>query len=258
MMKLLEQYNHLKALTFQSRFITNSPVLQRSTVPALAATVTFPDEKPTLTDEEITKINLLIPRLCLSNTNHLPTAIQLMTTALLTNPPLQSLSLSIFIHSLTSEPDMAKPMSVLTVLRHNPSAHAHLSPTASMLVSSYMRRKRPKEALKVYHWMLRPGSACKVGKDVYGVLVYGFCNLGLVLDSLKVLRDMVDEGLLPGNGLRRIVKRSLLWEARVCEAVELDTALSACYTEGAAGEFYTKLLNLLDSLIGNWREQEKE
>ncbi|CAN1810038.1 Pentatricopeptide repeat-containing protein At4g20090 [Linum perenne] len=237
-------HHHLQSPSFLSRLTTISPLSSLS-----STTTTETQPIPTLTDGEITKINLLIPRLC-TTPNSLPTAIHLITTALLTNPPPNSLSLSIFIHSLTSEPDMAKPMSLLTVLRHNPSAHSYQSPIASMLISSYLKRDRPREALKVYHWMIRPGSLCKVEKSVYGVLVHGFCKLGLAFDSLKVLRDMVGVGLLPGDGLRMMVKRNLLWEARVCEAVELDAALSGCID----GEGFEKVINLLDSLIGNWKE----
>ncbi|CAN0911790.1 hypothetical protein LINGRAPRIM_LOCUS1005 [Linum grandiflorum] len=239
----VRQCHHLQSLTFVSRSITFTPFLHRG------ETASSNTQPTTLTNEEITKINLLIPRLCIIPEN-LPTAIHLITTALLTNPPPKSLSLSIFIHSLTSEPDMAKPMSLLTVLRHNPSAHSYQSPIASLLISSYLKRNRPKEALKVYHWMLRPGSLCKVEKNVYGVLFYGFCKLGLAFDSLKILKDMVGVGLLPGDGLRKMVQRNLLWEARVCEAVELDAALSGC----VGGEGFEKVVSLLDSLVGNWRD----
>ncbi|GKV24537.1 hypothetical protein SLEP1_g34138 [Rubroshorea leprosula] len=91
-----------------------------------------------LNPEELTKINLLIPRLCLSN--HLKIAIQLTTTAL---------------------------------------NGKHLF-------------------------------------QVCGVLVGGLCGAGLVLEGLRVLRDMVKENLRPGEGLR---------EARIWEAMELKDAL---------------------------------
>ncbi|CAK7335941.1 unnamed protein product [Dovyalis caffra] len=205
----------------------------------------------TLTQEEVTRINLLIPRLCLLN--HLTTAIQLTTTTLLTNPPPKSLSFSVLVHSLTSQPDMIKPISLLTILRHTPIAHSHLTPITIMLITSYIKKKRPKEALKVYHWILRPGSPCKVEKIVFSVLVNGFCEFGWVLEGLKVLRDMVSVGFLPIGGLKERVYRSLLREARVREAVELDKALCDCF-EDVGGESCKEVIDLLDSLIRNWSE----
>ncbi|KAJ6307813.1 hypothetical protein OIU76_017579 [Salix suchowensis] len=205
----------------------------------------------TLTQEEVTKINLLIPRLCLLN--HLTTAIQLTTTSLLANLPPKSLSFSILAHSLTSQPDMTTPMSLLTILRHTPQAHSHLSPINTMLITSYIKKKRPKEALKVYNWMLRPGSPCKVEKIVYCVLVNGLCETGWVLEGMKVLKDMVSVGFLPVGRLKERVYRSLLREARVREAVELDKALCDCF-EDVSGDGGKKVIDLLDSLIRNWSE----
>ncbi|KAJ6428549.1 hypothetical protein OIU84_023883 [Salix udensis] len=124
---------------------------------------------------------------------------------------------------------MTTPMSLLTILRHTPQAHSHLSPINTMLITSYIKKKRPKEALKVYNWMLRPGSPCKVEKIVYCVLVNGLCETGWVLEGLKVLKDMVSVGFLPVGRLKERVYRSLLREARVREAVELDKALCDCF-----------------------------
>ncbi|GAV75046.1 PPR domain-containing protein/PPR_1 domain-containing protein [Cephalotus follicularis] len=202
-----------------------------------------------LTQQELTKINLLIPRLCLFN--HLTTAINLITTALLTNPPPKSLSLSILTHSLASQPDLTLPMSLLTRLKHIPQAHPHLTHITTMLITSFLRQGRPKDALKVYHWMIRPGSSCEVEPVVYGILVHGFCGKGLVLEALRVLRDMVGIRLMPGVGLRKTVFRSLLREARVKEAVEFDEALK-CVGKGCEGEVVKKVVDLLDHMIANW------
>uniref|UniRef100_A0A2P2K5V2 Pentatricopeptide repeat-containing protein n=1 Tax=Rhizophora mucronata TaxID=61149 RepID=A0A2P2K5V2_RHIMU len=209
-------------------------------------------KKVTLTQEELVKINLTIPRLCLSD-HHLDTAIQLTKASLLTSPPPKSISLSILIHSLTSQPDMSKPMSLLTSITHNPQAHPHLMPITTMLVTSYVNKKRPKEALKVYRWLHRPRCPCKVENIVYGVLVNGFCRFGLVLEALKVLRDMVGVRLLPGGGLRERVYRSLLREARVKQAVELNQALCDCI-EDANGASVEKVVKLLESMIVNWTD----
>ncbi|KAM0965929.1 hypothetical protein ACFX2C_021758 [Malus domestica] len=72
-----------------------------------------------LTQEDLTKINLLLRRLCLLN--------HLDITALLANLPLESVFLSVLIHSFTSQPDLAQPMSLLNHLRHNPPSHPHLT-----------------------------------------------------------------------------------------------------------------------------------
>ena len=144
--------------------------------------------KFTLSQQELTKINLLIPRLCLSN--NLTTAIQLATTSLLTDPPHKSISFSILIHSLTSQPDMAKPMSLLTILRHTPQSHAHLTPITTMLVISYVKKKRPKEAFKVYQWMLRPGSPCsKVEKIVFLGFVVSSHGIKVDVEKVKAIQE---------------------------------------------------------------------
>ncbi|KAM0962631.1 hypothetical protein ACFX13_022149 [Malus domestica] len=78
-----------------------------------------------LTQEDLTKINFLLRRLCLLN--HLDTVTHLAITALLANLPLESVFLSVLIHSFTSQPDLARPMSLLTHLRHNPHSHPHLT-----------------------------------------------------------------------------------------------------------------------------------
>ncbi|PPS09191.1 hypothetical protein GOBAR_AA11448 [Gossypium barbadense] len=122
-----------------------------SSVPNLTNTYlkSKPQSSPTLTPEEISKINLLLPRLCLFN--HLPTAIQLTTTALtLPNPPPdpKSLSLSILIHSLTLQPDLKLPMSLLTRLSRKHPPHPYLTPISTMLIASYLKKDRPKDALK--------------------------------------------------------------------------------------------------------------
>ncbi|KAJ4838720.1 hypothetical protein Tsubulata_023242 [Turnera subulata] len=214
------------------------------------------NEKPnptTLTQQDLTKINLLIPRLCL--TDHLNKAIHLTTTALLSTPPPPpaSLSLSILAHSLASQPDMSLPMSLLTVLRHHPQSHPHLTPLTTLLLTSYIKRNRRREALKVYHWMLRPGSPCRVGKTVYGVLVPGLCRAGWVLEALRVLRDMLALGFVPVGGLRERVYRSLLMEARVKQAVDLDKALCSCAGDANA-DSVKNAIALLDSIIEDWSE----
>ncbi|KAE7996562.1 hypothetical protein FH972_001274 [Carpinus fangiana] len=111
------------------------------------------------------------------------------------------LSLSILVDSLTSQPYMSLPMSLLTHLKHNLAAHSHLTPITTMLIASYFKKHKPKEALKVFNWMVRPGSPCVLDEKVCGILVYGFCKQGIVLEALKVLRAMVGVNLVPGRDL---------------------------------------------------------
>ncbi|KAK8661861.1 hypothetical protein V6N13_091451 [Hibiscus sabdariffa] len=223
-----------------------------STIPNL--THTFINAKPptagtpALTHKELHTINLLLPRLCLSG--HLTTAIHLTTTALtLPNPPQnpKSLSLSVLIHSLTLQPDLKLPMSLLNRI---PRGHPYVTPISTMLIASFLKKGRPKDALKVYKWMLRPGSPCDsmVDKSAYGVLVGGLCGGGLLLEGLMVLRDMLKVRLLPGEGLRKRVVGSLLREARVREAMALDRLLPRVRSDGGLD----KVLDLLDHYIGNW------
>ncbi|KAK0578069.1 hypothetical protein LWI29_004602 [Acer saccharum] len=174
------------------------------------------------------------------------------------NPPPKSLSLSILVHSLTSQPDLALPMSLLTKLRHTPQAHPSLTPICTLLVSSYVKKGRLKDALKVYGWMLRPGSPCDDGVEkqkqqaLFHVLVGGLCREGMVFEALRVLKDMVSGGLVVSGGLRLRVFRSLLREARVKEAQELDASLK--FVGDGGGEGLKKVLDFLDQMIASWTE----
>ncbi|KAE8665609.1 Tetratricopeptide repeat (TPR)-like superfamily protein [Hibiscus syriacus] len=219
-----------------------------STIPNL--THAYLDPKPQTVPSLTHTINLLLPRLCLSD--HLATAIHLITAALtLPNPPHNpdSLSLPILVHSLTLQPDLKLPMSLLNRI---PRGHPYVTPISTMLIASFLKKGRPKDALKVYKWMLRPGSPydSMVDKSAYGVLVGGLCGGGLVLEGLMVLRDMLRVHLLPGEGLRKRVVGSLLREARVREAMALDRLLPRVRSDGGLH----KVLDLLDNYIGNWSD----
>lgn len=85
---------------------------------------------------------------------------------------------------------------------------------------------------------------------MYGALLDGFCWNGFVFEALRVLSDMLSANLVPGEGLRNKVYRSLLREARIKEAKELNEAL-ACL--GDSGES-VKVLDLLDQITANWRD----
>ncbi|KAF5472213.1 hypothetical protein F2P56_008950 [Juglans regia] len=243
----------LQLLCFPSKSIISHVfqpfVAPLSTIAAASTSSEATSSIATLTQEELTKINLLLPRLCLSN--HLPTAIHLTITALLTNPPPKSVSLSILVDSLTSEPDMALPMSLLTRLKHSPLAHPYLTPINTLLIASYFRKHKPKEALKVFNWMVRPGSPCVLDEKVCGILVIGFCKNGMILEALKVLRAMVGVNLVPETG--NWVYRGLLREARIEEALKLNEALGSIMDIG--GDVAVKNVGkVLDHMISKWTD----
>jgi pentatricopeptide repeat protein len=148
---------------------------------------------------------------------------------------------------------MALPMSLLTRLKHNPVAHCHLNPITTMLIASYFKKHKPKEALKVFNWMVRPGSPCVLDEKVCGILVCGFCKQGMVLEALKVLRAMVGVNLVPGRELGTWVYRRLLREARIKEAMELNQALGLVKYVGG-DEAVKKVLVLLDDMIAIWTD----
>ncbi|KAF4378819.1 hypothetical protein F8388_006270 [Cannabis sativa] len=168
-----------------------------------------------LINDVITEINLLLPRLCLSN--QLNTATHLAITALLTNAPLDAISLSALLDSLASQSDIAMPMSLLTRLRRSPMSQQHVAPINNTLVAAYFRKGQPKEAIKVFNWMVRSGSPFKLVEKFCGILVDGFCRSGMVLKALKVLRAMVAADICPHGELRKVVYRGLLREARIRE-----------------------------------------
>ncbi|GMY35070.1 pentatricopeptide repeat-containing protein At3g22470, mitochondrial-like [Fagus crenata] len=138
---------------------------------------------------------------------------------------------------------MALSMSLLTRLKHNPISQTHLTPITTMLIASYFKQLKPKEAFKVFNWMVRPGSPCVLDVKVCGILVNGFCRIGMVLEALKVLRQMFGKW----------VYRGLLREARIKEAMELNEALGLVWDVGG-DEAMKKVLGLLDCMIGNWIE----
>ncbi|KAK4270631.1 hypothetical protein QN277_019414 [Acacia crassicarpa] len=202
---------------------------------------------PILTDEELTQFNLLIPRLC--DSNQLATAVNLTTTVLLTNPPLKSLSISVFIDSLASQPDMTPAMSLLTRLKFTPTSYPHLRPIIVMLVTSYFNKSKFKEALKVFNWMQRPDSPCSPDEKIYGIFIHGFCRKGFVLEGLKVFRAMVGANMVPTCDLKECVYRGLLRQARIKEAKELNDALVCVDVEGLK-----RISLLLDHMFAEWKD----
>lgn len=199
-----------------------------------------------LTPEEIKEINLLIPRLC--SKNHFKEATGLITTALLTNPPLNSLPLSIFIQRLTEEPDLTHSMYFLNKMKYTPKVHSFLNHVTRTLVDSYFQNGQPKWALKIFHWVSRSDFLSEGVIDVgfYGLLIKGFCKYNMVLEALMVLRAIASENLVVGDDVRFCVYRCLLREARIRDAQELNKVLES--------EDNDKLMEILDHMISNWVE----
>ncbi|TQD84075.1 hypothetical protein C1H46_030397 [Malus baccata] len=108
-------------------------------------------------------------------------------------------------------------------------------PIATMLIASYFKKNRSREAFKMFNWLVRPGSQCVLDERVCEILVNGFCRKGMVCEGLKVLRAMLGVNIVPGGDGRKWVYRGLLREARIKEAVELNEALG-CGRVGANGD----------------------
>ncbi|GMH27713.1 hypothetical protein Nepgr_029556 [Nepenthes gracilis] len=206
-------------------------------------------ENVSLSPEEIAKINLLMPRLC--NSDRVRDAVRLAEAALMAaSPPPKSLSISILVDRLSENPDMADSMALLNRLKHNPRTHFSLLAVIHMLLSSYFGKKKPKEALKVFNWMLRPDSPSPPNPAVYGVLICGFCGNSMLFEGLKVLRQMISSNCALEMEVRMAVYRGLLREARIREAKELNEKLE-CIGDGVS-DGAEKVLKLIDEIISKW------
>ncbi|KAL2493980.1 pentatricopeptide repeat-containing protein [Forsythia ovata] len=216
--------------------------------------------KTKLTQEEVTQINLLIPRLC--SANHLKEAINLISTALSTTnpPPLKSVPLPLLLHKLSLEPDLTNSMYFLNTLKYSqnppfPQKYFLLLSIAMMFLSYSFQTSQPKKALKIFHWVSKPDFPGGLVRDseFYAVLVHGFCNNDMVLEALRVLRVMVSENLVVGDDVRMFIYKGLLRDARIGDAVELNETLCCICASGTGdGETVKKLVDILDPLIANW------
>ncbi|KAM2566203.1 hypothetical protein TB1_008739 [Malus domestica] len=246
----------LQIISCASKFTTTPFSFSISSSTSESITAPKPTKQPQLeglTQEDLTKINLFFLRICLLN--HFDTTTHLAIIALLANPPLESVflsvSLSVLIHSFTSQPDLARPMLLLTRLRHNLHSHTHLMPIATMVIASYFKKNRSREAFKMFSWLVRLGSQCVLDERVCEVLVNGFCRKWMVCEGLKILKAMLGVNIVPGGDGGKWVYRGLLREARIKEAVELNEVLG-CGRVGANGdesEGVKKVLALLDHMI---------
>ncbi|CAL9103594.1 unnamed protein product [Musa acuminata var. zebrina] len=234
-----------------ARLPLRSAMVRRLTPLSPISTSTLPPPlKPSaaLTEDEVAEIRSLVPRLC--DAGRHDAAVRLLTTALLTDTPIDVLPIAVLAERVSSLPDMVAAMSFLTALRCHPRCHSPL-PFCSALLSSYFRGRRFKEASKVLSWLLRPDSPYRPDAAVYGIAVEGFCKLRRLLAALRAMKEMVADGISPGSELRVSVYMGLLREARIDEARELDAALKAV-EEG--GEGFDSALELLDRIIREWEE----
>ncbi|MCD7453590.1 hypothetical protein HAX54_021533 [Datura stramonium] len=117
-----------------------------------------------------------------------------------------------------------------------------------MLVSLYFRNREAKKALKIFHWVSRPDFPCLVDYGLCALLVNGFCKNDMAVEGLKVLRMMVFGNLKVGGEVRMWVYRSLLREARIREAQELNEAFK-CAENGDKGN--EEVAALLDREVEN-------
>lgn len=101
--------------------------------------------------------------------------------------------------------------------------------------------------------MLRPGSPCEPDERVYKTLILGLCRKGMILDGLKVFRNMIGSSLVPDCDLRNRVFRSLLREALIGEAMELNETLD-CDGHRINSDRLRKVSELLNRIITNWIE----
>ncbi|KAF5199362.1 hypothetical protein FRX31_011046 [Thalictrum thalictroides] len=144
-------------------------------------------------------------------------------------------------------------MSLLNRLKHNPTSHFALPHINKLLITSYLKKQKFKEAMKIFGWISRPDSPCEVDVMLYRIVVKGLCRNYMTVEALRVVKKMVEDKVEVGSDLRDWVYRSLLREARIMEANELNEALN-CDLVNGGDEDLQKVLGLLEQMINNWTE----
>lgn len=71
---------------------------------------------------------------------------------------------------------------------------------------------------------------------------------------LRAAREMVRDGVEVGEEVRGLVWRSLLTEARVEEAREIDAALAAVNGGGNGDDGNDRVGELMDRIIREWQD----
>lgn len=74
------------------------------------------------------------------------------------------------------------------------------------------------------------------------------------MDVLRAAREMVRDGVEVGEEVRGLVWRSLLTEARVEEAREIDAALAAVNGGGNGDDGNDRVGELMDRIIREWQD----
>ncbi|KAL5716789.1 hypothetical protein ACHQM5_009911 [Ranunculus cassubicifolius] len=144
-------------------------------------------------------------------------------------------------------------MSLLNRLKHNPSSHFCLPHITKLLVNSYFKKRRFKEVMKVVGWIHRPDSPVEMDEGLCRIVVKGLCRGGLTLEALIVVKKMVEDRVVVGDEMRNWVYKSLLREARVKEAKELNVGLS-CDLGNGKDEDVRRVVALLDQMITKWTD----
>ncbi|KAF9594681.1 hypothetical protein IFM89_034364 [Coptis chinensis] len=106
--------------------------------------------------------------------------------------------------------------------------------------------------MKIVGWALRPDTNCVVDEMLYGIVVRGLCRGFRTVEALMVVKRMVEGGVVVGSELRSWVYRSLLREARIKEALELNEVLGCDLVSDGGGDNLKRVIALLDQMINNW------
>ncbi|KAK8966865.1 hypothetical protein KSP40_PGU015628 [Platanthera guangdongensis] len=246
-------------LSKRSTLLLPSAAITAAAVTAASETATTSCTIPALTEvaailskNELAELRNLLPSLC--DTGHPLDAVRLLDAALLAAPPLSSLPLPDLTDRLCSLPDMTATMALLTALRFNPRRPSPL-PFCAMMLSSYFRRRRLREAAKVFAWLCRADSPCRPDIKIYGIAVRGFCERARAFEAVRVAREMVRDEVVLTVDLRVLLCHALLREARVQEALDLDSAINMVGEAGDGhGDRIDGVVELLDSMIKDWED----
>ncbi|PKA49536.1 Pentatricopeptide repeat-containing protein [Apostasia shenzhenica] len=247
----------MRALARFLRFLPTPFSTSFLLVPSAASSSFSPDTPPSpasaiLTDAELAELRHLLPGLC--DAGHPLDAVRLLDAALLTAPSLSALPLPDLADRLSSLPDMSGTMALLTALRYHPRRPSPL-PFCSLFLSAYFRCRRLREAAKVFAWLCRADSPCRPDIEIYKTAILGFCERGMALEAVKVVREMVNDGMIPAEEFRILVCHSLLREARVTEAQELDSVIrTAGESDTGNRDGIDAVAKLLDRTIRSWEE----
>lgn len=101
---------------------------------------------------------------------------------------------------------------------------------------------------------MRDESPCRPNEETYKAFLRGACESGShgrAAEAVRVLREMVRDGVVIGEDVRGWVWRCMLTEARVDEARELDSALAAADADADADAVVE---GLIDRMMKEWQE----